>query len=116
MGWFQSTPAAPAGPKPSSDGAFEAPDRSSRAHCWEARDAYFACLDRAGIVDSVTNKDQAAAQCGPEGKAFESNCASSWVQYFKKRRIVDYKKEQTMKQLEAEGARPLPQGQLPGQS
>lgn len=33
------------------------------------------------------------------------------VQYFKKRRVVDHKKEQTLKQLQAEGARPLPQSQ-----
>ncbi|KAF2144693.1 uncharacterized protein K452DRAFT_223063 [Aplosporella prunicola CBS 121167] len=109
MGWFSSESPKPAGPKPSSDGAFEAPDRSRRAQCWEARDAYFRCLDQHNIIDSVTNKDTAAAQCGKEGQVFEQNCASSWVQYFKKRRIVDYKKEQTLKQLEAEGAQPLPQ-------
>ncbi|KAB2570385.1 Cytochrome c oxidase assembly factor 6 [Lasiodiplodia hormozganensis] len=109
MGWFSSS--TPAGPKPSSDGAFEAPDRSSRAQCWEARDAFFQCLDRHDIIDSVTNKDEAAAHCGREDKAFAQNCASSWVQYFKKRRVVEYKKEATLKQLQAEGARPLSQSQ-----
>ncbi|KAH7039094.1 cytochrome oxidase c subunit VIb-domain-containing protein [Macrophomina phaseolina] len=77
MGWFSSS--TPAGPKPSSDGAFEAPDRSSRVQCWEARDAFFQCLDRHNIIDSVTNKDEAAAHCGREDKKFAQNCASSWV-------------------------------------
>lgn len=66
-------------PKISSDGAPIAPDRTQRAHCWEARDAYFRCLDKHEIVDSIKEKDKAAKACAAEAKGFEANCASSWV-------------------------------------
>jgi len=79
MGWFSSEPATPTSPKPSSDGGFIAPDRSARAVCWEGRDAFFACLDREGIIDSVRNSEKANKACAPELEAFEKACASSWV-------------------------------------
>lgn len=78
MGFFSSSSSPPA-PKLSSDGAPIAPDRSQRAKCWEARDIYFQCLDKNDIVDSLKEKDKAAKACSSEGKAFEANCASSWV-------------------------------------
>lgn len=80
--------------------------------CWEARDAYFKCLDGANIIDSITEKDAAAKACGSEGKAFEANCASSWVKYFKQRRVMEDKKERTLRQLKAEGALEIP-GEMP---
>lgn len=80
MGWLTSDkPATLDAPQPSNDGGFIAPDRNQRAHCWEGRDAYFACLDRNNIVDSVKESDKAATACGKETQAFEKNCASSWV-------------------------------------
>jgi cytochrome c oxidase assembly factor 6 len=79
MGLFSSSPASPPPPKISSDGAPIAPDRTQRAKCWEARDAYFGCLDRNNIVDSITEKDKAEKACSAEGRGFETNCASSWV-------------------------------------
>ncbi len=82
MGFFSTSPASPPAPKISSDGAPIAPDRSERAKCWEARDAYFACLDKNNIVDSITEKDKAAKACGAEGRGFEGNCASSWVSLY----------------------------------
>ncbi|KAK8168431.1 cytochrome oxidase c subunit VIb-domain-containing protein [Phyllosticta citrichinensis] len=106
MGWFSSDSQSPK-PKASSDGAFEAPDRTQRSQCWAARDAFNACLDKHNIIDSIGQKDKAAAHCGKEDQMFVQNCASSWVQYFKKRRVVEYKKEQQLKQLEAEGAKPM---------
>lgn len=40
----------------------------------------------------------------------------SQVTYFKKRRVVEYNKEETLKRLTAEGAQPLPEGvNLPAQ-
>lgn len=79
MGLFSSdAPSLPA-PKISSDGAPIAPDRSQRAKCWEARDAYFGCLDKNGIIDSIAEKNKAEKGCASEGKGFEANCASSWV-------------------------------------
>ncbi|KAH0543313.1 hypothetical protein FGG08_002376 [Glutinoglossum americanum] len=92
------------------ESALEAPNRNQRAHCWEARDAFFKCLDESSIIDSVTNQDLAERQCGKEGVAFDENCASSWVQYFKKRRVMEHKRNETIEKLKAEGALPLPGG------
>ncbi|KAJ4291197.1 hypothetical protein N0V90_010395 [Kalmusia sp. IMI 367209] len=103
MAWFSS---ADAGPKKTSGGAFEAPTRTTRAKCYEARDAFFECLDRNNILDSVNTKNGRAATakaCGPADQEFEKNCAHSWVEYFKKQRVVNYQKEQTIKKIEAEG-------------
>ena len=79
FGWSENT--SPPTPKISSDGAPIAPDRSQRAKCWEGRDAYFRCLDKEGIVDSISEKDKAEKGCADEGTTFEANCASSWVSY-----------------------------------
>ena len=80
MGLFTTPPqTSPPPPTPSPDGAFEAPNRDRRAHCWQARDAFFACLDKHQIVDSIKNKDAAEKMCGEEGKGLERECASSWV-------------------------------------
>ncbi|KAJ5033568.1 uncharacterized protein L3040_008680 [Drepanopeziza brunnea f. sp. 'multigermtubi'] len=109
MGLFStSTSAALPPPKISSDGAPIAPDRTQRAHCWEARDAYFACLERNDIVDSIGESARAAKACKREGEAFEGNCASSWVTYFKKRRVMEYQRTKTLEKLKAEGAQKMP--------
>jgi cytochrome c oxidase assembly factor 6 len=80
MGWFASDKAAaPEAPKASGDGGFIAPDRNKRAHCWEARDAYFACLDKNSIIDSVKRAEEADSLCAAETTKFNQNCASSWV-------------------------------------
>ncbi|KAF8860993.1 hypothetical protein BDZ45DRAFT_295377 [Acephala macrosclerotiorum] len=115
MGFFSSSPTGPPAPKISTDGAPIAPDRSQRAMCWEARDSYFACLDKNNIVDSIGEKDKAGKACAAEGKGFEANCASSWVTYFKKRRVMEYQRNKTLEKLKAEGAQEMP-GQigLPG--
>ncbi|KAK5173009.1 uncharacterized protein LTR77_003131 [Saxophila tyrrhenica] len=107
MGWFSTTSPSTTSPEPSQDGGFIAPDRSARQQCWEGRDAFFQCLDRNNIVDSVKESDKAQKACAPELKAFEGACAESWVTYFKKRRVFEHQKEQTMKKLAAEGAQPL---------
>jgi cytochrome c oxidase assembly factor 6 len=81
MGWF-SSPSDDAGPKKTADGAFVAPTKSTRQKCYESRDAFFECLDRNNILDSVNSKkgrDAAAKACGPADQAFEKNCAHSWV-------------------------------------
>ena len=82
MSWFgfgqTKQPSAPA-PEPSNDGGYIAPDRSARAICYEKRDAFFSCLDRNGILDSVKEDEKAKKACPAELKEFERNCASSWV-------------------------------------
>ncbi|CAC9889025.1 hypothetical protein D6C84_01839 [Aureobasidium pullulans] len=105
MGWFGSDKSnTPEAPKATADGGFIAPDRTKRAHCWEARDGYFACLDKNNIIDSVREGEKADKLCAQEAVKFDQNCASSWVQYFKKRRVMEYQRDQTLKRLQGEGA------------
>ena len=66
-------------PTRSSDGAYIAPDRSTREKCYEARDTFFACLEQHGIVDSLKRKDEAEKVCGEEDRALAKECAASWV-------------------------------------
>ena len=68
MGWFTSTSSS-AQEEPSP------PDREKRQKCWETRDAYFACLDRAGVVKAGEEKNA----CSQDRKRYETNCAKSWV-------------------------------------
>lgn len=80
MGWFGSDKSnTPEAPKATADGGFIAPDRTKRAHCWEARDGYFACLDKNNIIDSVREGEKADKLCAQEAVKFDQNCASSWV-------------------------------------
>ena len=122
MGWFSySDNTAAAEPKPTkADGI--APNRSQRARCWEARDAFFQCLEANGIIDSMKNKDLASEKCGKKDIEFGKECVASWVcnlwvarfpmgytdisqvDYFKKRRVMEYKKEQMLKELSKEDA------------
>ncbi|KAL8917062.1 MAG: hypothetical protein Q9208_008178 [Pyrenodesmia sp. 3 TL-2023] len=114
MGLFSSSSSSstssPTPPKPTSDGAFIAPDRSARDRCYEARDAFFACLNRAGIVDSIKESDAAGRECGALEKGMGRECAASWVRYFKQRRVMEWKKQKTYERLAAEGAEGMPEG------
>lgn len=56
-----------------------APDRTERKKCWEARDGYFACLDKNGILDAIKDEKSAAKACGGENVVFERDCAREWV-------------------------------------
>lgn len=83
MGLFgSSAPSSIPAPKVSTDGTPIAPDRSARQKCWDARDTYFACLDKHGIVDSIRNKEEAEKACPREGDQLAGNCASSWVSLY----------------------------------
>lgn len=108
MGIFSSSQASLPPPKIGADGAPIAPDRSQRSQCWEARGAYFKCLDKNEIIDSLTENTKAEKSCGSEARVFEKNCATSWVQYFKKRRVMEHQREQTLQKLKAEGAQEMP--------
>ncbi|KAJ4330592.1 hypothetical protein N0V87_009853 [Didymella glomerata] len=107
------------GVKKTPGGAFESPSRTNRKKCYEARDSFFECLDKNNILDSINTKsgrEKAETFCGSVDKEFEKNCAHSWVEYFKKQRVVNYQKEQTIKRLEQQGGEiTAPQLPLPGQ-
>ena len=66
-------------PTASLDGAYIAPDRSTREKCYEARDTFFACLETHAIVDSLKKKDETEKLCGEEDRALARECAASWV-------------------------------------
>lgn len=83
MGWFSSGTDTSNHPKKNTEGAFaEAPDRTTRAQCWEARDAFFRCLDQHTILDAVQQDKAAREKCGKDLAEFERDCASSWVSAF----------------------------------
>ena len=65
MGWF--TRAEPEKPNAAS--------RDDRKKCWESRDLYFSCLDAAQVVVPGSEGDR----CNAQNKAFQQNCAKSWV-------------------------------------
>ena len=112
--WFSTTkPESPA-PQPSNDGGYIAPDRSTRAQCYEARDNFFRCLDRNDILDSQKEDEKARKQCPGELREFERCCAGSWVTYFKKRRVYEWEKEQAIQRLEAQGVEGDGRSQTPG--
>ncbi|KAI1385753.1 cytochrome oxidase c subunit VIb-domain-containing protein [Hypoxylon trugodes] len=83
-----------------------APDRTERKQCWDARDNFYQCLDRHNVIDSLNGEGKKIAdkQCAQENKAFEQNCASAWVTYFKRYRVADHQKKKTLERLEKEGA------------
>lgn len=81
MGWFSSNDKTEEN---------NAPSRQNRHDCWEARDGYFGCLDRAQVVKA----GEEGSTCTKEKQRYENNCAKSWIQYFNQRRIIaDAQKE-----------------------
>lgn len=80
MTLLTTTPTTPSA-TPSPPTAVSAPNRQSRAHCWAARDTFFACLEQHGIIDSIKESERAGQLCGLEGKGLERECAASWVSF-----------------------------------
>jgi hypothetical protein len=82
MGWFSSGTKDDSGPAKTAGGAFESPSRSNRKQCYAARDAFFECLDKNNVLDSINTKsgrEKAQTFCGQLDQEFEKNCAHSWV-------------------------------------
>ncbi|KAF9648957.1 hypothetical protein BDM02DRAFT_3095502 [Thelephora ganbajun] len=84
MGWFGSN-----APEPT------AVSREGRQHCWDRRDAYFACLDNAHVLKPG---DEGKA-CATEKAAYEKNCAKSWIEYFNKRRVLAEQQKGVLQQM-----------------
>ncbi|TGZ85023.1 hypothetical protein EX30DRAFT_368142 [Ascodesmis nigricans] len=100
MGWLSGS-SAPAAKEP------VAPNRSQRAVCWEGRDKFFSCLDKHDITDAIAEKEKASKECRKEELEFEKACVGSWVEYFKKQRVMLKKREKMMDQLKKEGAQKI---------
>jgi cytochrome c oxidase assembly factor 6 len=69
----------------------EPPSRDARQACWDGRDAYFGCLARNNLIEDD------GKSCRSENSAYERNCAQSWVEYFNKRRVLDMRKQATVR-------------------
>ncbi|KAI9728398.1 MAG: hypothetical protein M1828_003798 [Chrysothrix sp. TS-e1954] len=110
MSWFRSSEKPQDVSSNPTTGDYKPMQRSERKACWEARDSYFACLDKNSILDALAEKDAAAKKCGSQSQRFETDCASSWITYFKQKRVADFDKEQRLRKLEAEGAVPMRAG------
>ncbi|KAF8574943.1 hypothetical protein K439DRAFT_1257119, partial [Ramaria rubella] len=91
MGWFSWS----SQPDPSSG---QAPDRSQRQVCWDGRDAYFACLDKNNVLKPGQEEDV----CAKQKKAYESNCAKSWIEYFNKRRVLQEEQKDQLAMAKAQ--------------
>lgn len=76
MGWL---PWSSGDSNKASDGGRIAPDRSSRARCWEGRDMFFSCLDRNDILDGIKDDKEARRKCAKEVAEFEAACSQTWV-------------------------------------
>ena len=69
MGWF-STSKAP-------DHTTTVITREDRQQCWDSRDAYFSCLDNAGVL----KPGEEGKACQSQKTGYEQNCAKSWVRH-----------------------------------
>ncbi|KAL4066727.1 cytochrome oxidase c subunit VIb-domain-containing protein [Scleroderma citrinum] len=88
MGWFSSS-------KPEQASAAT---RQDRQKCWESRDSYFGCLDRAGVLKA----GEEGNICSKEKSGYEANCAKSWIDYFNKRRILAEQQKDMLTQAQSQ--------------
>ncbi|KAI1339884.1 oxidoreductase-like protein [Xylariaceae sp. FL0016] len=96
-----------------------APDRTERKQCWDARDSFWKCLDKHDVIDSLNGegKKKADKHCAAEDQTFQRDCATAWVEYFKKYRVAEYQKKKTLERLQKEGANKMAMegpGDMPG--
>ncbi|GAO49208.1 hypothetical protein SAICODRAFT_29708 [Saitoella complicata NRRL Y-17804] len=81
----------------------ELPMREQRKQCWGSRDAWFACLDKNNIINPIDEEVKAKKACPKEFKKFEDSCVHSWVEYFNKKRVLDFRKEQMLREAAEKG-------------
>lgn len=97
MGWFS---------KEGNNKEYHPVDRSSRKQCWDARDDFFECLNNIDVINALdpSQEKKVKSKCGTQEKKFNNSCAESWIKYFKEKRVVDYKKEKFLKEMEQQNA------------
>ena len=64
-----------------------APSSKGRQACYNAKDAYYKCVE-----------DEGRQNCEELLKKYEGACPSAWVRYFDKKRIYDAYKEKLQKE------------------
>ncbi|KAF7321875.1 hypothetical protein MKEN_00709500 [Mycena kentingensis (nom. inval.)] len=74
--------------------------RHDRKVCWEARDAYYACLDGLNVIRAGTEGDACKAQV----RLYEKSCAQSWIKYFNERRRLSFAQKDMLAQAEMQNA------------
>ncbi|XP_006458950.1 hypothetical protein AGABI2DRAFT_66754 [Agaricus bisporus var. bisporus H97] len=74
------------------------PSRQNRQKCWETRDSYFDCLDRANIIKPGDEGNS----CAKEKQLYEDNCAKSWITYFNQRRVLADAQKDRLAQAQAQ--------------
>ncbi|KIX06904.1 uncharacterized protein Z518_04880 [Rhinocladiella mackenziei CBS 650.93] len=89
----------------SKDGGFIAPDRNARELCYESRDIFFECLDKNNILDAIKEDEKARKVCPKEISEFERDCAKTWIKYFKEKRVMEYKRDQTLAKIQEDDAK-----------
>ncbi|CCF56656.1 hypothetical protein KAFR_0B03590 [Kazachstania africana CBS 2517] len=77
-------------------------NRKQRELCWESRDDFFNCLDKINVINSLDPKNEKLINqnCKDESKKFNKNCATSWINYFKQKRLIDFRNSQIDRELE----------------
>lgn len=69
-------------------------NRTNRELCWSKRDLYFDCLNKNGIIDPTKDTK---GKCNLEKKSFHDSCLETWFNYFNKKRMTDWQKQQILK-------------------
>lgn len=54
--------------------------KSGREKCWQARDAYYQCVEDAGVT--FTAETPAPPACKAARAAYQAACKASWVKHF----------------------------------
>lgn len=54
--------------------------KSGREKCWQARDAFYKCVEDAGVTYTV--EGPVPSKCREARAAFEAACKGSWVRHF----------------------------------
>ncbi|CAG8491180.1 10634_t:CDS:2 [Paraglomus occultum] len=83
--------------------------RSERDLCYNFRDLYFSCLEKAGIEDptkveedKVLRKKAETFGCLKKNDQYKRACPSSWVKYFNKKVILEKQRQAILDQINAE--------------
>ncbi|KAH7341694.1 cytochrome c oxidase, subunit VIb [Rhizoctonia solani] len=77
-----------------------APTREERKRCWQARDAYFGCLDN----NKVIQPGKEGSACSRENKTYGQLCPAVWVEYFNKQRVLAERQRATLEAAERQNA------------
>uniref|UniRef100_A0A0K8TPN8 Putative cytochrome c oxidase assembly factor 6 n=1 Tax=Tabanus bromius TaxID=304241 RepID=A0A0K8TPN8_TABBR len=73
------------------------PTKEERTKCWDARDQYWACLEKNDPTHSSTSGEDVPAACVKLRKLFTASCPAQWVKHFDRKRTYDQFKQRMQK-------------------